>query len=116
VAAVSVHVVDIDDVHRIVGACVHYRLCDTVDTTAIGQALVDANIAAYRYRYPAVDIVAVNYQYQPTPASAGETARSLSRWLYNTCGQSGWHGSDSHILASRIAFAMLDQIPGWSDS
>jgi hypothetical protein len=102
--------------------CWHYdnptRLGELTEgqASAVGQMLVEANVASVNYLYNATD-TAGTYRYQRpvhTDWSAVELLKALSCYEYQSCEAPGWENSSAHRLCRVIERELIASLPGWA--
>lgn len=108
----SAYVVDKQTIDEIVAGFRLYGLTDLLDEA--GQLLTDENHRSVNDRYGIGDgLNLVSYAYKPLACSVGQLARSLSNYCYQSCESMTWVDSEARSLCLRLAFAMLEEIPGY---
>ena len=111
----SAHVVDKQTIDELVQALKQYGLCD-LDTEA-GQLLWDANVDSVDYRYAeSTEPGTYTYAYRARPTTLGQVARSLTNYVYQSCEHPGWPGSEAREMCIRLAFELVEHVPGYSEA
>ena len=112
----STFLVKSQTIHELVTACVGYGLVDIGAVDAVVFDLMRENVASVSYRYADPLPPFTEWAHLPTPATAGQVAKSLDCYLYNSCEHPAWETSQARALCLRLAVAMLDHVPGYQES
>lgn len=91
-----------------------YGLTELLDEA--GQMLANENVASVHYRYPDTGDVAPDYVYKPVAVAVGQLARSINHYCTNAYQSPTWADSEARAMCLRLAFAMLENVPGYHEA
>lgn len=90
---------------------VRYDLVDSAMASVVGAELVQAN-----WEVCGSDVVRYVYRYRPMIVPVGQVAKSLRHYVYQCSEGPGWLHSEARDMCLRLAVALLDQVPGYTEA
>lgn len=111
----SAFIVDTRTIDELVRGMIRYSLVDEELATLTGGELVAANRASVNYRYGDTGDPAP-YTYTQRQVTPGQCAKSLACFMYQACEHPTWPTCETRELCLRLAVALLEHVPGYSEA
>ena len=96
----------------IVEAGIRSNTIQRADADAVGQDLLDTNVASVNYRYNDTDTPA-KYTHRVRAVSFVQLAKAVHCYAYQSCEHDGWETSQAKGMSEAILHRASQQLPGY---
>lgn len=91
-----------------------YGLTELLDEA--GQMLEAENVLSVEYHHHEPVHIEPEYVYKPVAVAVGQLARSINHYCTNAYQSPTWADSEARAMCLRLAFAMLENVPGYHEA